>query len=63
MFETVRQHLAPFNEYPVENFHLVLRGRTMENDTAYEIASKAKELMPVNMGCIPFNFLFDKCAT
>ena len=44
MFETVRQHLAAFDEYPVENFHSVLRRRTKETDTADEIASKAKEI-------------------
>ncbi len=44
MFETVRQHLAAFDEYPVENFLSVLRKRTKETDTADEIASKAKEI-------------------
>ena len=42
MFETLRQHLVAFDEYPVENFHLVLRQRTKETDSADQIAHKAK---------------------
>lgn len=44
MFETLRQHLVAFDEYPVENFHSVLRRRTKETDTADHIALKAKEI-------------------
>lgn len=44
MFETIRRHLAPFDEYPVENSHSVLRRRTKETDTDDEIAAKAKEI-------------------
>ena len=44
MFETIREHLAAFDEYPVENFHSVLRRRTKDTDTADEIAAKAKEI-------------------
>ena len=43
MFETIHEHLASFDEYPVENFHSVLQKRTKETDTADEIAAKAKE--------------------
>ena len=44
MFETIRQHLPSFDEYPVENFHSVLRKQTKETDTADEISRKAKEI-------------------
>jgi len=44
MFETIRQHLPAFDEYPVENFHSVLRKQTRETDTADEISRKAKEI-------------------
>ncbi len=44
MFETVRQYLVALDEYPVENFHSVLRGRTKDTDTAEQIAFKAKEI-------------------
>ena len=44
MFETLRQHLVAFDEYPVENFHSVLRQRTKETDSADQIARKAKEI-------------------
>ena len=42
MFETMREHLAAFDEYPVENFPSVLRRRIKETDTADEIAAKGK---------------------
>ena len=44
MFNTLHQHLLAFDEYPVENFHLLLRRRTKEADTADHIALKAKEI-------------------
>ena len=44
MFETVRQYIVAFDEYPVENFHSVLRARTKEHDTADKISFKAKEI-------------------
>ena len=44
MFETIREHLAAFDEYPIENFHSVLRRRTKDTNTADEIAAKAKEI-------------------
>ena len=48
MFETVCEHLAAFDEYPVENFRSMLRRRTKETDTAEQIASKAKEIDACN---------------
>ena len=44
MFETLRQYLVDFDEYPVENFHSILRARTNETDSADQIAFKAKEI-------------------
>ena len=44
MHQTVQQFLAAFDEYPVENFHSVLRARTNETDTAEQIRKKAKEI-------------------
>ena len=44
MFQTIRQHLPAFDEYPVENFHTVLRKQTKETDAADEISRKAKEI-------------------
>ena len=44
MFETLQQYLPAFDEYPVENFHSVLRARTKETDTPDQIASKAREI-------------------
>ena len=43
MFETLRQYLVAFDEYPVENFHSILRART-NTDSAEQIALKAKEI-------------------
>ena len=44
MYETLRNYLVTLDEYPVENFHSVLRGRTKETDSADQIAFKAKEI-------------------
>jgi hypothetical protein len=44
MHQIVQQFLAAFDEYPVENFHSVLRARTNETDTAEQIREKAKEI-------------------
>ena len=44
MFETLRHYLVAFDEYPVENFHSILRARTNETDSADQIAFKAKEI-------------------
>jgi hypothetical protein len=44
MFEIVRQYIVAFDEYPIENFHSVLRARTKETDSADQIAFKAKEI-------------------
>lgn len=44
MFDAIRQHLAAFDEYPVEKFHSVLRRKLKETNTADDIAAKAKEI-------------------
>ena len=42
--DTLATSLAAFDEYPVENFHFVLRARTKEGNTAEQISLKAKEI-------------------
>ena len=42
--EAMVKALSAFDEYPVENFHSILRGRTKETDTASQIALMAKEI-------------------
>lgn len=44
MFHIIHHYLTALDEYPVENFHSILRGRTKETDTAEQIALKAKEI-------------------
>jgi hypothetical protein len=44
MYNVLRQALVAFDEYPVENFHSVLRGRTNATDDASQISLKAKEI-------------------
>ena len=44
MYETLRNYLVTLDEYPVENFHSVLRRRTKETDSAERITLKAKEI-------------------
>lgn len=44
MHQTIKKFLVAFDEYPVENFHSVLRARTTETDTADQIRVKAKEI-------------------
>jgi hypothetical protein len=44
MFETLHKYLVALDEYPVENFHSILRARTNETDSAEQIAFKAKEI-------------------
>ena len=44
MYHTLRQALVAFDEYPVENFHSVLRARTNATDNADQISLKAKEI-------------------
>lgn len=44
MFQTMMQRLVAFDEYPVENFHSLLRARTKETDQAEQISFKAKEI-------------------
>ena len=44
MYETLCNYSFTLDEYPVENFHSVLRGRTEETDSPDQIAFKAKEI-------------------
>ena len=44
MHEVIQQFLVALDEYPVENFHSVLRARTSVSDTAGQIREKAKEI-------------------
>ena len=44
MYNALRQALVAFDEYPVENFHSVLHGRTNATDDANQISLKAKEI-------------------
>ena len=44
MFEKLQEYLVAFDEYPVENFHSLLRARTKESDTAEQVAFKAREI-------------------
>ncbi|XP_028405775.1 uncharacterized protein LOC114528351 [Dendronephthya gigantea] len=44
MFDTLNNALAAFDEYPIENFHSVLRARTNSTDNADQISRKAKEI-------------------
>ena len=44
MYEILHNYLVALDEYPVENFHSVLRGRTKETDSPEQIAFKAKEI-------------------
>ena len=58
MFDTVRKYLVAFDEYPVENFHSVLRARTKETDTPEQIAFKAKEIEACKHELHSFNSVF-----
>ncbi len=42
--DIIQQFLVALDEYPVENFHSVLRARTDVSDTAEQIREKAKEI-------------------
>lgn len=44
MYHTLYQALTAFDEYPVENFHSLLRARTNSTDNAEKISLKAKEI-------------------
>ena len=44
MHQIVQDFIVAFDEYPVENFHSVLRARTNDTDTAEQIQKKAKEI-------------------
>jgi hypothetical protein len=58
MFEIVRQYIVAFDEYPVENFHSVLRARTKETDSADQIAFKAKDIDACNHELHSFKSVF-----
>lgn len=44
MFHTLSNALVAFDEYPIENFHSVLRARTNSTDNADQVSRKAKEI-------------------
>ena len=44
MNNTLHQALAAFDEYPIENFHSLLRASTNASDNAEQISLKAKEI-------------------
>ena len=44
MHGVIQQFLIVLDEYPVENFHSVLRTRTSVSDTAKQIREKPKEI-------------------
>ena len=44
LHEVIHQFLVALDEYPVENFHSVLRARAKKTDTAEQIQKKAREI-------------------
>ena len=44
LYRTLLEALVAFDEYPVENFHSILRSSTNMTDTAEQISLKAKEI-------------------
>lgn len=44
MHQIIQNFVVAFDEYPMENFHSVLRARTKETDTAEQLGEKAKEI-------------------
>ncbi|XP_028515844.1 uncharacterized protein LOC114575348 [Exaiptasia diaphana] len=44
MYNLLRQSLAIFDEYPVENAHSIIRSKTNTNDTAEKLEKKAKAI-------------------
>ena len=44
MHQIVQDFFVAFDEYPVENFHSVLRSRTKETDTVEQVREKSKEI-------------------
>eukprot|EP00112_Aurelia_sp_Birch-Aquarium-sp1_P024080 Seg745.7 transcript_id=Seg745.7/GoldUCD/mRNA.D3Y31 product="hypothetical protein" protein_id=Seg745.7/GoldUCD/D3Y31 len=44
LFHALMQHLNAFDEYPVENFHSVLRAQTNESDSGKLLRQKARSL-------------------
>ena len=59
MYETLPNYLVTLDEYPVENVHSVLRRRTKETDSAYQITLKAKEMDPCKHLSQSFQSVFD----
>ena len=47
-FEIIKKSRVAFDEYPVENFHSILRGRTKVTDTDKYVL-KQEKLMPASM--------------
>ena len=64
IFEILRHYLVAFDEYPVENFHSILRARTNENDSADQIAFKSAFVPPrrFNYSAKGINMLKSKAA-
>ena len=44
LFDTMMQNLNIFDEYPVENFHSILRAQTNHADSSHTLRQKAKAL-------------------
>ena len=44
LYHVMSRYLNAFDEYPVENFHSILRGRTNSTDTGEQIFLKAREI-------------------
>lgn len=44
MYHTLREALVAFDEYPVKNFHSLLRARTTASDGAQQVNLRAKEI-------------------
>ena len=44
LYHVLSNHLNAFDEYPVENFHSILRSKTKSTDTGEQIFRKAREI-------------------
>ena len=55
---TLHTALAAFDEYPVENFHSLLRARTNATDNAEQVSLKAKEIDACKQDMQPFQAMF-----
>ena len=58
MYNTLCQALPAFDEYPVENFHSLLRARTNATDNADQITLKTKEIDTCKQEMQPFQAMF-----